>query len=55
MTFLDLNAIGMLAREHQQRLIEEAAEQRLLRNARDAHPSRWNRRRHNSPQPPDAA
>lgn len=54
MTFLDVDAIGMLARERQKQLIEAAAERRLLREARASHPSRWHRRR-DLPERPDAA
>jgi hypothetical protein len=54
MTYLDINAIGMLARERQQELIEAAAEQRLLRRARAAHPSRRHGRG-DEPTPPRAA
>ena len=40
MTFLYVDMYGVLAREHQRELIEAAAERRMLRLAREAHPSR---------------
>jgi hypothetical protein len=53
MTFLYVDMYGVLAREHQREMIEAAAERRVLRLARDSHPSR--RRRHRPPEPPRAA
>jgi hypothetical protein len=44
MTF-EATMLGILAREHQRELIEAAAERRLIRESRAAHPSRWRRRR----------
>ena len=40
MNFDNFDLVSMLAREHQQALIEEAAERRMLRRAKEAHPSR---------------
>ena len=53
MTFLEVDMVHVIAREHQRDLIEAAAERRMLRRAREAHPSRhrWFRR----PDPPSAA
>jgi hypothetical protein len=53
MTFLYVDMYGVLAREHQRELIEAAAERRMVRLAREAHPSR--RSRHQPPEPPRAA
>jgi hypothetical protein len=52
MTF-DSMMLGILAREHQRELIEAAAERRLVRMARQQHPSR--RRLFRSPDRPPAA
>jgi hypothetical protein len=51
MTFLSADAVAVLAREHQRELIEAAAERRVLRLAREAHPSRWRRRHPAGPRP----
>jgi hypothetical protein len=52
MTFQHIDLLGVLALERQRELIESAGERRLVRQARQAHPShRWRR----SPQPPHAA
>jgi hypothetical protein len=53
MTFLYVDMLTALAREHQRDLIEAAAERRMVRIAREAHPS--NRRSRPSPEPPQAA
>jgi hypothetical protein len=51
MNFENYDLIPTLARERQQRLIEEAAERRLVRQAKEAHPSagRWSRLFHHDP------
>jgi hypothetical protein len=36
----DFELVSLLARERQQDLIEEAAERRLVRRAKEGHPSR---------------
>jgi hypothetical protein len=52
MTFQHVDLLGILALEHQRELIEAATDRRLVRQARQAHPShRWRRR----PEPPRAA
>jgi hypothetical protein len=52
MTFQHIDLLGVLALQRQRELIETASDQRLVREARRAHPShRWRR----SPKPPHAA
>ncbi|HET9665479.1 MAG TPA: hypothetical protein VFP09_01935 [Desertimonas sp.] len=54
MTFPNsIDLIAVLALDHQRELIEAATERRMVRRAREAHPSRRGWRR--PPEPPRAA